>query len=443
VANRYSSDVSILLNQGDGTFAEPVAYPTGDGPISIAIGDLDGINGCDLAVTCVDGPGHSLVLTLLNRGDGTFARAVGDTAGDFPNSLAIGDLDGVNGPDLAVTNWGSNDVSVLFVSAGFPGVGSEQSPYCSVQFAIDNAASGDEIIVAPGSYFETLDFLGKAIRLHSSGGAEVTVINHGVQCVRGEGPTTILEGFTITNSGMYNYYSSPAVTNCTFSNCDWWPGGGMYNENSSPTVANCTFSGNSGLSGGGMYNENSNPTVINCAFSGNGSRIDGAGMANWADSNPMVVDCTFIGNVVYLEGGGGGMANIDSSPTVTNCTFSGNTAEGWGGVAGGTVINCIIWNNTPGQVSSSTVVAHSNIQGGYPGTGNIDADPLFVDPDNGDFRLQPGSPCIDAGHNNAIAGRTDTDLHDNPRFADDADTADTGCGVPATAWLALTTLRPC
>jgi hypothetical protein len=92
------------------------------------------------------------------------------------------------------------------------------------------------------------------------------------------------------------------------------------------------------------------------------------------------------------------------------------------------------------------VVSYSDIQGGWLGSGsqNIDADPLFVDPDSADFRLQAGSPCIDAGHNWLVSPDTadldddgDTteltplDLDGNPRFADDAATADTGCGVPA------------
>ena len=56
--------------------------------------------------------------------------------------------------------------------------------------------------------------------------------------------------------------------------------------------------------------------------------------------------------------------------------------------------------------------------------------PLFVDPDNGDFRLQAGSPCIDAGHNWDIAGIADTDLDGNPRFAADKIDFDPGCGIP-------------
>ena len=105
-----SDDVSVLLNQGDGTFAAAVAYAAGDGPISVAIGDLDGVNGPDLAVA---NQFSSDVSVLLNQGDGTFAAAVAYDAGGFPLSVAIGDLDGVDGLDLAVANAGSDDVSVL------------------------------------------------------------------------------------------------------------------------------------------------------------------------------------------------------------------------------------------------------------------------------------------------------------------------------------------
>ncbi len=64
------------------------------------------------------------------------------------------------------------------------------------------------------------------------------------------------------------------------------------------------------------------------------------------------------------------------------------------------------------------------------GDGNIDADPLFVDPDDGDLRLSPGSPCIDAGDNTAVPEEITTDLDGNPRFVDDPGTADTGYGDP-------------
>ncbi len=85
-------------------------YDAGDGPFFVAIGDLDGVNGPDLTVA---NRFSDDVSVLLNQGDGTFASAVAYAAGDRPLFVAIGDLDRVNGPDLAVANDFSDDVSVL------------------------------------------------------------------------------------------------------------------------------------------------------------------------------------------------------------------------------------------------------------------------------------------------------------------------------------------
>ena len=123
----------------------------------------------------------------------------------------------------------------------------------TIQAAIDAAADTDEIVVAEGTYFEAIDFIGKAITVRSSNGAEVTFIDtqqNGsvVTCDTGEGPDTVLDGFTITGGANV-------------------AGGGMNNSNSSPTVTNCTFSGNSDTDDGGeMYNSFSSPAVTNCAF---------------------------------------------------------------------------------------------------------------------------------------------------------------------------------
>ena len=80
-------------------------------------------------------------------------------------------------------------------------------------------------------------------------------------------------------------------------------------------------------------------------------------------------------------------------------------------------------------------MSYSNIEGGQEGIGgsaltwgdgNIDFDPLFVDPFGNDYRLLSGSPSIDAGDNTAVPADIVTDLDGNPRFADDPDTPDTG-----------------
>jgi len=64
------------------------------------------------------------------------------------------------------------------------------------------------------------------------------------------------------------------------------------------------------------------------------------------------------------------------------------------------------------------MVTYSDIRGGYAGEGNIDADPMFVDSDSGDYHLQPGSPCIDTGDNEGVPPGLTTDFEGNPRIVD-------------------------
>ena len=201
----------------------------------------------------------------------------------------------------------------------------------------------------------------------------------------GTDATTVLDGFTI--SGGY-------ADGFTFSNCR---GGGMYNSGSCrPTLANCTFSGNSASeSGGGMYNEYSNPTLINCTFSGNSAGSDGGGMLN-IRSDPVLTNCTFSGNSANRHGGG--MFNMRSDPVLTNC---------------------ILWGDTPNEIyniESTAIITYSDVQGGWPGEGNINANPLFVDSAIGDYHLLPDSPCIDAGDNSAVPPSVLTDLDGKPRI---------------------------
>jgi len=184
-----------------------------------------------------------------------------------------------------------------------------------IQAAIDDANEGDLIEVAPGTYYEAINFNGKAIRLYSIGGPDVTIIDANglnstvVKCVSGEDANTTLEGFTITGGKASN-------------------GGGMNNNGSNPTVTNCTFSSNSaGHIGGGMFNVNSSPVVTDCTFSGNLANSY-CGMYN-GDSSPTVTKCRFIGNTAIQYGGG--MGNDGGSATVSNCIFINNSAGDWGG----------------------------------------------------------------------------------------------------------------
>ena len=110
ITNRNSDDVSVLLGNGDGTFAGQQRFAAGSRPRSIAIGDVNGDGIPDL-VTANRGSGD--VSVLLGNGDGTFALQQRFAAGNRPQSIMIGDVNGDGIPDLVTANLYSHDVSVL------------------------------------------------------------------------------------------------------------------------------------------------------------------------------------------------------------------------------------------------------------------------------------------------------------------------------------------
>ncbi len=109
-ANDRSDDVSVLLGNGDGTFAAQLRLAVGDSPRSVIASDFDGDGVVDLATA---NSRSDDVSVLLGIGDGTFAIQQRFAAGVSPESVAIGELNGDENPDLAVANFGSDDVSVL------------------------------------------------------------------------------------------------------------------------------------------------------------------------------------------------------------------------------------------------------------------------------------------------------------------------------------------
>jgi hypothetical protein len=108
-ANYPSNTVSVLLGNGDGTFGAKTDLWTWNGSTSVAVGDLNGDGKPDLAI-----PGsYNVVSMLLGNGDGTFGAGTDFGTGRAPSFVAIGDLNGDGKPDLATANEGSNTVSVL------------------------------------------------------------------------------------------------------------------------------------------------------------------------------------------------------------------------------------------------------------------------------------------------------------------------------------------
>ncbi len=237
------------------------------------------------------------------------------------------------------SEWATAEEGILHVPDEYP----------TIQAAIDAAWDGDDVVVSPGIYDESIDLLGKAITVHSSAGADVTTISgYGsvVKCTSGEGCDTIIEGFTITGGGgtyngggMENNASDPTVANCVFINNSATRGGGMSNTIASPTVINCAFIDNEADHGGGMSNFfASYPTLIGCTFEANTALLEGGGLNASDDSDVTLEDCTFIGN--FATERGGGVYSIGSDLLFTECVFEANSAKLSDDPGGGGGLHC-------------------------------------------------------------------------------------------------------
>jgi predicted outer membrane repeat protein len=280
--------------------------------------------------------------------------------------------------------------------------------------------------------------------------------------------------------------SDATLSNCTIADnrATAGSGGGLDLGRGSPTLRNCSITGNLAAGvGGGIDLGDGAPRLIECTISGN-TALFGGGVSSYRDAEPIFIGCTISGNRAIDAGGAiryaGSTGGVHANCTITdntaidgagvyydrdngdhsfvNCTISGNKALRDGGGLYCTdgvsleVRNCVLWANIPEQVFldvGDVECQFCDIQGGWAGAGNIDAEPFFVDPDgpdddpatweDNDYRLSPGSPCIDAADNTAVPadvfdldGDGDVtepipfDLDGSPRFVNDPDTADTG-----------------
>lgn len=224
--------------------------------------------------------------------------------------------------------------------------------HLTIQEAIEAAQPGDEIHVAPGRYFESIDFKGKPIRVVATEGPQVTFIDGTgvetslVRCVSGEDKRSVLEGFRIVSGsgdpafygpeatvggGMIVMGSSPTVRRCVFEgNNASYNGGGLFNGGgSNVTLENCRFKSNSAEKGGAIFNIESSPRILNCEFESNAARYAGGGIYNANQSAAMIKDCDFTLNLATYNGGA--IYNYDSTPTISKCLFFNNAATYKGG----------------------------------------------------------------------------------------------------------------
>jgi hypothetical protein len=190
-------------------------------------------------------------------------------------------------------------------------------------------------------------------------------------------------------------------------------GGGISCENSSPLLLGNTIRENrafgaSGLDsnlGGGIFCSYSSPIISNNIITGN--QVDtlgfGGGISCYGSSSPLIANNIIVENVCEtVYGGGGGVYSSESSPILSNNVITGNRDVGLLCVYSSIfIINTIIWRNLLGEIvviePPVITVNYSDIEGGWEGEGNIDADPFFVSFRGFDYLLRKGSPCIDAG----------------------------------------------
>ncbi|MGD8454443.1 MAG: hypothetical protein PVJ57_21730 [Phycisphaerae bacterium] len=149
------------------------------------------------------------------------------------------------------------------------------------------------------------------------------------------------------------------------------------------------------------------------------------GAVRCSDSDAVLTNCTIAANSAEH----GGIIDCENSaPVLANCTVASNvtTSSNSAGIdcwaSQPTLNNCIIWDNgeTPAKLAggSDLYVTFSDFEDGWSGAGNIDEDPLFVDPENDDFHLSPDSPCIDAGDPAFVPSPGDADLDGEYRVWD-------------------------
>ncbi|MGB6123469.1 MAG: choice-of-anchor D domain-containing protein [Bacteroidota bacterium] len=314
------------------------------------------------------------------------------------------------------------------------------SQYPTIRAAIEAAVDGDTVLVAPGTYAENINFAGKNIVVASryivSGDPldiAATIIHGGspvdpdtascVLIVSGEDTTAVLEGFTLTGGSGTKWTDEHGAG-------VYREGGGILITFSSPTIRHNLIIDNEAINstgsvsagGGGIRVGDGAPRIVTNAIIGNRGMYGGGIVLNYC-SGTIIRNNVISQNRVFQAvpgvqtfGGGGvwvyrGKPGDTTPNIIENNTILGNSAWGTTGTSpsagrgGGMhvdravviVRNTIVWNNLQtigNQINGSPDVSYSDVGGGFAGSGNIDANPLFAD---SSFLLLTGSPCADAG----------------------------------------------
>jgi hypothetical protein len=268
----------------------------------------------------------------------------------------------------------------------------------TIQGAIDLASDSDIIIVADGVYTgpgnHDIDFNYKSVTVRSENGPEATIIDcqgegYGFYIVGNRSGPARIEGFTIRHAslGAIRCYGSILVRAVS---ADAPQGSQLrvadYPFGYAPVIVNnCRIVENP--DGGILIDSHDNVTITNCYIAANGT----AGIYAYA-SAPIIRTCVVVQNydsgIRAIRGG-----------DISNCTVADNNGIGiW--ISQGAILNSIVWGNGQRQLynpDDNASVTYCDVQSIWPGQGNLDTDPLFADPNSGDYHL------------NSQAGRWDPD----------------------------------
>ena len=387
------------------------------------------------------------------------------------------DLDYWIGTVGQLCNWGSfikeeigtdqnTDSMVIHVAttgSDSTGDGSEANPFATIQTAIDSASDGDTVLVAAGTYNESINYNGKNIIVGSlylttqdTSYISSTIIGGDssgsiVLFESFEDSTAVLNGFTfqniIFNSGdelqtIININeSSPKIINNRFDNFYLFQdveSAVIYCENSNSLIMNNEFTngsvGNGYVLGGFILSKNSNVTIKNnriengyVGFAEPSGYIVSVNSDNIIESNviinPSMGYCVICAAISILDGsncilrnnfifqaygdGYGAVVASQSQYVSHNNTFVSNS-RGYANLSSdGIVSNDIIYGSSNAVYldgNSTIQVSYSDIEGGWEGVGNIDANPLFCNPDSSDYTIAENSPCVGTGEDGENMG---------------------------------------
>jgi hypothetical protein len=289
-----------------------------------------------------------------------------------------------------------------------------------------------------------------------------------VVTISGTDSAAVLDGFTIMGGvaadttlpddlngggGIYNDGGNATIRNCLIvdNGADYY-GAGFYSRGKcTPVLIDCTVANNwTNWAGGGIYYHwGSDLIMTRCVVTSNGAEFQGGGICSHSGGQLLISNSIISGNrandSTWSRGGGlyGSVANAH----VNHCTFVGNQAAAGSAVACDVfsesdasemhLSNCILWGDAElieAEGQTLVEITHSSVRGAWPGEGNLDADPCFVqmgywddartasDPCDdtwmdGDYHLRWSSPCVDTASLDAVWEPNGTDLDGQPRVS--------------------------